>query len=122
LLFKGRQVFVDVEDANGYSVAPLVSLLPRHALIVRVVVGVIFQLVNPLSEPVVGVDAVENDAGLEDINQRIAFVLDASGNQVGEVFGVTRKATSNEGSASSEGDSMGLTGHSIVPSGEVVLT
>ena len=62
-------------------------------------IGFILQLVNALAEPLVGVQVVEGDAGLKDINQGESLVFQGLYQDLLEVVKLTHKNARHKGGA-----------------------
>src|SRR5215470_4383598 len=90
-----------IAQADGDLVAPFAHLHERPLVVCRIVIG-LFQLVDTLLEPLMGVVFIVGDAGTEHVDEGKAFVLYALGDEVGEVLLLSGRAARHIGGASDE--------------------
>lgn len=105
LLLKGRAV-IAVEKADGDAVAPFEGSGKCRDAILGIVLGL--DVVDALLIPVVGVDLVEGDAGLEDVNQRKAIVVHGLLHQAAEMRRVGGKGPGHEAAVERHGERHGV--------------
>src|SRR5215475_5825749 len=80
-----------IAQANGDLLAPFAHLQQGLIVVCRIVIG-LFQLVDTLLEPLMGVVFIVGDAGTEHIDERKPLVLYALGDEIGEVLLLSRRA------------------------------
>src|SRR5215475_9090832 len=90
-----------IAQANGDLVAPFAHLQQRPIVVCRIVIG-LFQLVDTLLEPLMGVVLIVGDAGTEHVDEGKALVLYALGDEIGEMLLLSRRAACHIGGASDQ--------------------
>src|SRR5580658_1292110 len=74
------------EFPNGDFIAPEQGFLHRGRPVRRVKTGVVLELLQPWTEPLVGIVVIVGDAGAEDVQERESLVLDPVLDQLGEML------------------------------------
>src|SRR5215510_12031042 len=87
-----------IAQADGDLGAPFAHLHQRPLVVRGIVIG-LFQLVDTLLEPLMGVMFIVGDAGTEHVDEGKALVLYALGDKIGEVLLLSGRAACHIGGA-----------------------
>src|ERR1700726_3748310 len=96
------------EPTDGNLVAPKQRSFHRRDPIVRIIGGVILELLHAGPEPRVGVVVVISHAGTEYVEERKALVLDTLFDQFGEMLLFAAESASHKGRPTGQGQRDGM--------------
>lgn len=107
VVLKGRFVRIQVKDAEGERVFLEGFFEGLHPI--GWIVGFI-EIIRVLFEPLIGVDLVVCDAGLEDVEEGVALVRDGFFHQVFGLLAVLGVGSCDEASVQGDGDGQWIEG------------